>query len=378
MKRIYLDYNATSPMREGVWQAMQQVFAHEGNPSSLHWWGRHARHALEKARHTIHQSLGEGVGDVFFTSGATEANNWCIHGLAKKTTITFLGSTEHPSLFSLYPYLAKKRKGVLLPVKANGLICQEALEKKLHQAQPPVLVSVAMANGETGVIQPIAELASLVHRYGGFFHTDAVQALGRIPVDWNTLGVDFMTLSSHKIGGPMGIGALIVSKTIAKTQLLSPLFCGGGQEKGLRAGTPSVALAVGFALAFSHATKNLFSQQESLRYAWHRTMENTLETFCPNVRIFSKDAPRLSNTSCIAMPCVPQDVQLMAFDLEGIGVSAGSACSSGTSRASHVLQNMGVEPHVSQTAIRVSSGWQTTQDDMVFFTNVWKSIYRCF
>lgn len=362
---VYLDANATSPLRPGALAAMSNIFGKSGNPSSVHQFGREARRVLEDARQTLAKIIQAEAQDVIFTSGGTEANYLALRGLGQTICGVLVGATEHESVLGNVP------AADLLPVDHHGRLDFEVVETLLQQREAPVLVSVMLAHNETGVLQDIPRLAELVRHYNGFLHTDAAQALGKIPVSFKELGVDLMSLSAHKLGGPPGIGALVVSSRVP----LKGVLKGGGQEQGLRPGMQSVALAVGFAEALlgAEAERNILAQQHQ---TWIGEMEAELKAFCPNLLIIGEQSPRLPHVSCLVMPGVPSAVQVMRFDLEGVAVSAGSACSSGKITPSQALIRMGLPEDVVKSAIRVSLGWHSNREDLVRFTNLWKKIYQ--
>jgi cysteine desulfurase len=320
-----------------------------GNASSVHGEGRAARKLLDDAREQVARAVGVIAPMVVFTSGGSEANNMALKGAGVERVI--VSAVEHPSV--LEAARASGRPREVLPVDPNGLADLEALERMLKG--PRALVSVMLANNETGVIQPLAEIVRLAQ--GHLVHTDAVQALGKIPVNFGLLGVDMMTLSAHKLGGPVGAGALVVRDGLA----LEPLIHGGGQELRRRAGTENLAAAAGFG-----AVAQARQQTGALR--------DRLEAALDGAVIFGRDVARLPNTTCFAMPGMKAETLLMAFDLEGIAVSSGSACSSGKVAKSHVLAAMGVAPEISEAAIRVSLGWDTSEDMIDQFIAAWRKI----
>lgn len=361
---IYLDYNASAPLRPCALEAMTAVFQKTGNPASGHAFGRCLRQVVDQARAQIAEAIQATPQQIIFTSGGTEGNNLAINGLKARVSQVFVGATEHDSVYSLEENMH------LIPVNTQGLIEAATLDKCLEKASPPFLVSIMLANNETGVIQDLPPLVQQVQARGGIFHTDAVQALGKIAVDFKALGVDLMTLSAHKIGGPASIGALVVKESVP----LSPLLKGGGQERGLRSGTLSVALATGFAQALLEAEAQRKEGTWHQNQHWHQWMENRLKDASPHTIVFGEKAPRLPNTTCVTMPDISHETQLMAFDLAGIGVSAGAACSSGKVKASPVLTQMGFPLEIAQTALRISSGWHTVEDEITQFVEVWKRI----
>ncbi|MEN8236595.1 MAG: cysteine desulfurase family protein [Pseudomonadota bacterium] len=363
---IYLDYNATAPMRPKVRQAMLDSFDHFGNPSSVHALGRKARALIENARATVAQSINTIESNVVFTSGGTEANNLAILGLVQTGAKCLVSAIEHDSVIE---FAGPQEQ---IAVTAGGLVDLQYLERKLGEVRcnysGPLLIAVMLANNETGVVQPIQEVVTLAKRYQTYVHCDAVQAFGKLPIDFQELGVDSMALSAHKIGGPKGIGTLIVGKHLNLVSLLK----GPGQERGMRAGTESMTNIVGFQTAIQDAVSDDWQHVARLR----DSLEDTLQRVCPTLKVYGRGCLRLPNTSCIMMPGVASQKQLMNFDLQGIAVSAGAACSSGKAKFSHVLKAMGVEASEASQALRVSLGWQTTQTDIEKFTQVWTKIYQ--
>ncbi len=350
--RIYLDHNATSPLRASAKTAMLRAMDLTGNASSVHAEGRRSRQMLEDARDQLAHAVGVIAPMVAFTSGGSEANNWALKGAPVERLI--VSAIEHPSV--LEAAKASGRPVSLIPVNGNGVIDLVALEKLLDG--PKALVSMMLANNETGVIQPIRDVVTLARAQGALVHTDAVQALGKIPVNFGLLGVDLMTLSAHKLGGPIGAGALIIRDGLA----LEPLIHGGGQELRRRAGTENLAGAAGFGAI---ATEKIVTIQ---------ALRDELESSLEDAIVFGAGVERLPNTTCFAVPGLNAETLLMAFDLEGIAVSSGSACSSGKVTKSHVLAAMGVAPEISRAAIRVSLGWDTTPEHIHHFIAVWRKI----
>ena len=349
--RTYLDHNATSPLRPEAKAAMLAAMATGGNPSSVHGEGRAARKLLDDAREPIARELGVLPPMVVFTSGGSEANNQAIKSTSAERLI--LSAIEHPSLIESAKASGKPVE--LIPVSSDGVIDLGALDRMLPG--PPALVSVMLANNETGVIQPIREVVDLAHRYRALVHTDAVQAFGKIPVNFGVLGVDLMTISAHKLGGPPGTAALIVRDGLP----IQPLIHGGGQELRRRAGTENVAGASGFAAVATEKMPDV------------KVLRDRLEAELDAV-VFGRDALRLPNTTCFAVPGMSAETLLMNFDLDGVAVSSGSACSSGKVARSHVLAAMGVSPDLAQAAIRVSLGWSTTASDIDHFIAAWRRI----
>jgi len=350
--RCYLDHNATSPLRPAARRAMLAVSEVAGNASSIHAEGRAARKLLDDARDVVAKELGVLPGMVVFTSGGSEANNLAIKGVLVDRIL--VSAIEHPSVLEAARATGKPVE--VIPVTSEGLVDLAALAKML--AGPKALVSVMLANNETGAIQPVREIATLAATHGSVVHTDAVQALGKINVNFGLLGVDLMSVSAHKLGGPQGSGALIVRDETA----LEPLVHGGAQELRRRAGTENIAAIAGFAAALGEKKNEI------------RRLRDLLESQLEPAVIFSADVERLPNTTCFAAPGLLAETLVMAFDLDGIAVSSGSACSSGKVSRSHVLTAMGVPPEIAAGAIRVSLGWNTTEDDIATFIAAWRRI----
>lgn len=358
---LYLDHNATSPLRPEVREKMLETLGFPGNASAVHKAGRQARRLVEDSRATILKALNAGPRDVLvFTSGATEANNLVLQGVNIERVI--VSSIEHPSVLNV-------RKDVqIIPCLPSGLIDLAALEKMLDGNTQQTLISVMMVNNETGVIQPVADIVKLARKHGCLVHTDAVQAFGRIPVDIQALGVDFLSLSAHKIGGPQGVGCLIN----ANCNALAPLILGGGQEKNMRAGTENVAGICGFSKAVELCDVAGFQTLSVLR----DKIEEELQTIAADIVIYGKNAPRVANTCMFAIKGISSETQLIALDLAGVCVSNGSACTSGSVKSSHVLLAMGAGEDMAQSAIRVSLGWSSTPEDVLGFVTEYKKIYE--
>jgi cysteine desulfurase len=368
--RVYLDHNATSPVRPAVADSVACALAQGGNPSSVHAEGRAARIALESAREAVAALVGAAPSDVVFTGGGTEGNNTALSpslttvGDCRPVTRLLVSAIEHPCV------LAGGRFGPdaveRVPVQSTGSIDLDALEVRLdamarERPDERVLVAVQAANNETGVIQPVAAVARLVHGHGGLVHCDAVQAVGKVGFDLASWGVDCAVLSAHKLGGPQGVGAIVLAPGLA---LGEPLLRGGAQERGRRAGTPNVAGIAGFGTAARLAAATLAT--EGTRLARLRdSLEAELRRLSPDIVIFASDQPRLPHTSLFALPGLAAETALMAFDLDGIAVSSGSACSSGKVAPSHVLSAMAVPPEVAAGAIRVSFGWTSREEDVI-------------
>jgi cysteine desulfurase len=357
----YLDYNATAPVHPAVAVAVAEALALGGNPSSVHRAGQTARRAVETAREAVAALVGADASEVVFVSGGTEANHLALRGSGRSRVL--VSAIEHDSV------RAAVKDAEILPVDSSGILSLTALAERLAADARPALVSVMLANNETGVIQPIAEIAEIAHAGGALLHCDAVQAAGKLPLDRSRLGADLISLSAHKIGGPQGVGALVVAPDVA----LAALQVGGGQERGRRAGTENVPGIVGFGRACAIAAESL---ADCVRLAALRdSAERQLLARAPSARVFGAAGPRLPNTLCIAMPGVPAATQVMALDLAGVMVSAGAACSSGKVRPSHVLRAMGATPDDASSAIRISLGWASTAADVDHLVAAWGDLY---
>ena len=353
----YLDWNATAKLRSEAAMAISNALALGGNPSSVHRSGRAARELVERSRQQIAALAGALPDGVVFTSGGTEANHLALLGSGRERVL--VSAVEHSSVLQAVPDAEH------IPVDGDGLVDPAALAALLAADPRPALVSVMLANNETGAIQPAAEIAAVAHASGALFHCDAVQAAGKIPLSLDEIGADFLTLSGHKIGGPTGIGTLVMAPGVEVT----PLFRGGGQERNHRAGTENLAGIAGFAAAAAVCN--------SAEYGRVRCLHDRLEAALPeDAIIIAVAVPRLPNTSAIAMPGVPAETQIIALDLDGVMVSAGAACSSGKMGPSHVLAAMGVAPEIASATIRVSLGWSTSDDDVAHFLDAWTALYR--
>lgn len=352
--RTYLDHNATSPLHPAVKAAMLQAFDRGGNASSIHAEGRVARKLMDDAREALGFALGCLPQMITFTGSGTEANNMALRGVQAERIL--VSSVEHPSVLSAAR--ASGKTVDLIPVDGDGVLDLAALDKML--GGPNVLVSVMLANNETGVIQPISEVVDLARKHGALVHVDAVQGLGKLPVNFGVLGCDVMTVAAHKVGGPVGIGALVIRDGL----VVEPLIVGGGQELRRRAGTENLAAIAGFAAA----TQEMRLDTKALRDILESSLEDTV--------IIGQAVDRLPNTTCFAMPGLKAETLLMNFDLAGVAVSSGSACSSGKVGRSHVLEAMGLAPEISSAAIRVSLGWNTTAADVQHFITVWNQLLQ--
>ena len=367
MSRTYLDYNATVPLRAEAREALVAALD-IGNPSSVHEEGRKARALVETARADVAALVSAPAETVIFTSGGTEACNLAL-GLRQATAgeikRLLVSAIEHSAV------LAAAEESVLpvelLPVTADGVVDMAALDAAL-QDETPALVCVMLANNETGTIQPIAEIAAKTRAHGSLLFCDAVQAAGKMPIDIFALGVDALSLSGHKLGAPMGIGALVTRPAV----VVPPQLLGGGQELGRRAGSENISGIAAFAAAAKAAMRDLndFANLAELR----DDMEAALLAVQPQTEIFGKHADRLANTSCFALGGLNSETLVMALDLAGVAVSAGSACSSGKVSRSHVLAAMGAETHISRGVLRVSLGWQSNREDTEKLVDEWSKL----
>ncbi len=381
-KPVYLDYNATAPLKPQIKAAMDEVLGEPLNPSSIHSSGRKARKLVEDARQKILQRVS-GEALVFCDSG-TEANNLALGQIGRtengeRKTEIIVSAIEHDSIF-------KVENPIIINVNKNGVVDVDDLKSKLsvHRSPLTVLVSIMLANNETGVIQPIRDIAKIAHQYGALVHTDAVQAFGKIDIDFKELGVDMMTISCHKIGGPVGAAALVHRAGLE----LKPIMFGGGQEKNKRPGTENVAAIAGFGKLAENVSRETFvvsgerktenGKEEEKLFTVHRSpfteyLESEIKKFAPDAVIFGENSPRLPNTTCIAMPEIEAATQLIHFDTSGICISTGSACSSGKVEDSRVLKAMNAP--LAKNAIRVSTGWATSKADMDKFIKSWRELY---
>lgn len=354
----YLDANATQPLRPQARAAVLAGLEAGGNPSSVHSAGRAARRLLEEARESLAVRFGAAPAELVFTSGGTEANALAIHALGAGRRVIF-GATEHDAVRAACP------DGTVLPVDGNGVADLDALAGLLRAPSPadrPALVCLMLANNETGTIQPVAEAAALCRQAGARLHVDAVQAAGRMRVDLAALGADSLALSGHKLGGPPGAGALLLAPGVA----LPPLIAGGGQERGRRGGTHALPAILGFAAAA------LAAGEDAAALAPLRDAAEQAAIAAGAVAI-GAGAPRLANTTCLALPGVPAQTQVIALDLAGIQVSAGAACSSGKVARSHVLEAMGLGALAGE-AIRVSLPWNAAAADIAAFTRAYQAM----
>ena len=382
-QRVYLDYNASAPLLDCAREAAIAALAEAGNASSVHFEGRAARKIVETARNSVAALIEANPANLIFTSGATEAANHALSPLVRAGGREFqvakllVSSVEHPCVLNGGRFRADKIG--LLPVHANGLLDLDALRSELQShdhGSGMVMVAVQYANSETGIIQPLSEIADLVHEFDGIFVVDAVQALGKTQFTLQETGADFLILSSHKIGGPQGAGALVLANGALSPV---PLLTGGGQEGFHRGGTENVAAIAGFGAACGwHLEKLTKKVNKSL-------LRDSIEAGISTISLeagnsvsqpvfFGQGVERLENTSCFSVSGVKAETALVALDLEGVSVSSGSACSSGKVKQSHVLEAMGAKPEEMAGALRISLGWETTEEEADRFLSTWKTI----
>jgi cysteine desulfurase len=369
--RVYLDWNATTPLRPEAREVMVAAWDLPGNPSSVHAEGRQARRLVEDARASIAGAVGAVPRNVVFTSGGTEANALALtpglrRGWGPPVERLLVSAIEHASVLAggRFPAPAIGTIGVT----ASGQLDLDRLRAALRGG-PPALVSVMLANNETGALQPVAAAAEIVHAASGLLHVDAIQALWKIPIDINMINADLLTLSAHKIGGPKGIGALVLAEGLSGPE---PLLRGGGQELGRRAGTENVAGIAGFGAAVRVAMATLEDAAVRLENLRERLESGLRQT--PGLIVFSADVPRLPNTTLFTVPGLKAETAVIGFDLAGIAVSSGSACSSGKVQPSHVLEAMGFGPEMAQGAVRLSLGWSTSTADIDRCLEAWRKL----
>ncbi len=357
---IYLDHNATAAIRPEARDAMLAAMLDTGNASSIHAAGRKARSLVDDARAALAALVNVEARQVIFNSGATEGNNTVLQAFPDRRLL--ISAIEHPSVHEV------RKDAEIIAVNASGVIELEALDRMLAVGDRPALVSVMLVNNETGVIQPVDDIVRIARKYGALVHCDAVQALGRVTLDFAELGVDYMTLSAHKMGGPQGIGALVSQVKATPVKLL----WGGGQERRQRAGTENIAGIAGFGAAAKIAATDMDNYKRL--GVWRDDMEARLIQAVPGVSLFGASARRVANTSCFALAGVAADTQLVALDLAGICASSGSACSSGSVKPSRVLAGMGVDESLATCALRISFGWNTTQAEVNSFIDTWTTL----
>jgi len=373
--RSYLDWNATAPMREEAKAAYTAAVSRVGNPSSVHAEGRAARALLETAREQVAALVGAQPGNVVFTASGTEANMLALTPAIETAdnkgprSRLFLSAIEHVSVRAggRFP-----REGIEeLPVRADGRLDLAALAAAIAGTPRP-LVSLMLANNETGIVQPVAEAGAIVHAAGGLIHVDAVQAAGRIPCDITALGADLLTMSAHKIGGAKGSGALIRARE--DIHFTEPLVRGGGQERGLRAGTENVPGIAAFGAAAAAARVGRAGEAAHMSRL-RNELEVGLLAVTPDATVFGHETvERLPNTTLFTVAGVKAETAVIAFDLEGVAVSSGAACSSGKVQPSHVLAAMGVSAPLQRGALRVSLGWNSTEADVEKFLGAWRKL----
>jgi cysteine desulfurase len=369
--RVYLDWNATTPLRPEAREAMAAAWDLSGNPSSVHAEGRRARGLVEQARTAISGEVGALPRNVVFTSSGTEANALALtpglrRGSGFPVKRLLVSAIEHASVLAggRFPVEAVASIGVT----SAGLTDLDRLRAML-EGGPPALVSVMLANNETGAVQPVAEAGEIVHSAGGLLHVDAIQAFGKIPLDIKEMNADLMTLSAHKIGGPKGVGALVLGEGLLGPE---PLLRGGGQELGRRAGTENVAGIAGFGAAAKAAMAALEKDAIRLENLRNRLEMGLRQT--PGVIVFADGVARLPNTTLFTIPGLKAETAVIGFDLAGIAVSSGSACSSGKVQPSHVLEAMGLGPELAEGAVRLSLGWSTSDADVDRCLEAWRKL----
>lgn len=365
---IYCDYNATTPLDPRVLETMLPYLSGTyGNPSSIHRYGRLARTAIDVAREQVAALVNAHPTQIIFTGGGSESDNLAIKGVTanRKPGIIAVSSIEHDAVFkTAFSLMTSGWQVEQIPVDDQGRIKIQAFNPQTK------LVSAMLANNETGVIQDVATIAENAKKVGAIVHTDAVQAVAKIPVDFNALNVDLMTITAHKIYGPQGVGALIWNRAIE----LTPLIHGGGHEQGLRSGTENLAGIVGFGKACEIAKAELMARSDKLK-----KLQMQFETglsHLSGVVIFGQQASRVNNTTLLAMPGFDGEMLLMLLDKQGFAVSSGSACSSGTGQASHVVRAMNVPRDLAQCVIRVSFGQENTANDVEALLGVLSAIYN--
>jgi cysteine desulfurase len=374
-ERAYLDWNATAPLRPQARAAMAAAMETIGNPSSVHAEGRAARQLLEEARERVAAAVGASPRNVIFTSGGSEANalalSRAIEHAGRPCDVVIASDIEHVSVLAGGDFGAVERFSVERDGTASMADLQGRLEAAIGRGAKP-LVALMLANNETGVVQPVRKAAELTHAAGGLLHVDAVQALGKMSLDIRELGADLVAVSAHKIGGPMGVGALILGSEALHVR--GSRF-GGGQERNRRGGTENLIGIAGFGAAAAEAVSDLEGEGQRL-LGLRQRLEGGLKAIWPETIIFGEKAPqgRVANTLQFAIPGIKAQTALMALDLDGIAVSSGSACSSGTMKFSDVVRAMGYELEIAEGAVRVSMGWTTTEAEIESFLNAWRKL----
>jgi cysteine desulfurase len=362
--RIYLDHNATTPVDPGVAEAMARALTDLfGNPSSVHYYGQQAKASLDEARSAVGALIGAEPAEVVFTSGGTEADNFAIRGAAEALEHTgrkhlITSGIEHEAVLNTFKALARRGwRTTMLPLDASGIVSPDRLREAI--SDDTALVSIMHANNEIGTIQPVAELAEIAHTRGALFHTDAVQTTGKVAVNVRALGVDLLALSAHKFYGPKGAGALWIKRGVR----LVPTSTGGKQERSRRGGTENMPGVVGMGAAASQAMKKLAGEAPRLA-ALRDRLENGILAAVPNTDVNGAPDKRVPNTTNISFERVEAESLLIALDLDGVAVSTGSACSSGTLEPSHVLRAMNLPSHRAQNSIRFSLGASNTEEQI--------------
>jgi len=365
-RKVYMDHGATTPLREEVLEAMMPFLREKfGNPSSIHAQGREARQAVDAAREVVAAALGAEPGEIFFTSGGTESNNIALRGTAalKPKSHFITSSIEHHAVLDVCKDLEEQGHRVtFLPVDSNALVDPRVLEEAM--TPDTAMVSVMMANNEVGTIQPIGEMAALAREKGVLFHTDAVQAIGQIPVNVKELQVDFLSLSAHKFNGPKGIGALYVRKGVP----LTPLYRGGGQERKLRPGTENVAGIVGLARALELAVQELPEKMSRLKHLRDTLIKGLLKI--EDVILNGHPEQRLPGNVNVSFKYIEGESLLLSLDLQGVAASSGSACTSGSLDPSHVLMAMGLDHETAHGSLRLTLGRGNDEADVDYVLKI--------
>lgn len=362
---IYLDYNATALIKPEVIELMSEVMEEGGNPSSVHGIGRQAKGRMEEARSVIASAINCRPQMIIFTSGGTEANNMAVLTCGRSRLI--VTNTEHDSVRSA----SSRFKGDVdqLSVDKDGLIVADDLRALLEEDGENTVISILYANNETGVMQDVKNIAAIAHEAGALLHIDAIQALAKVKIDFFDLGADMMSISSHKTGGPQGVGALITDEKLP----VKSFVMGGGQEIGRRGGTENIAGIAGFGRAVSMIPQSLSKMKEL--ESWRDEIERKISEYAPGSKFLGKNAKRLPNVSTIYMPNVTSDTQVMNFDLEKICISSGSACASGKVKSSHVIEAMSDDKNIATSTIRMSLGWGSEHKHVDAFIKCWKKQY---
>jgi cysteine desulfurase len=359
-RETYLDWNATAPLRPEAGVAVAAALGRVGNASSVHRWGRAARQNVERAREAVAALIGASPDGVIFVSGGTEANHLALIGSGRERIL--VSAVEHSSVLEAVPHAER------VAVDGNGIVDLARVDRQLAADPRPAIVSVMLANNETGIIQPVAEIAAFVHAHGALFHCDAIQGAGKLPLATARIGADLVSLSAHKFGGPPGIGALVVTGPAEPAAMIR----GGRQERGRRAGSENLPGIAGFAAAAEAAIAGI-ADYERVRHL-RDTLEAAATAAVPGATVIGASVERLPNTTALALPSVAAQTQVIALDLAGVMVSAGAACSSGKVGPSHVLAAMGVPPEIAATTIRISLGWSTTEADIAHFLDAWTAL----